>query len=90
MEVKKMKNEILPIGSIITVGDTDLMICAYFKKDAEYNGKKYDYACCQYPNGLGKEAALVKKEDIIRVKFIGFQDGKFVEFKHQFLGDKNE
>lgn len=85
-----MKNEILPIGSIITVNNADLMICAYFKKNAKINNEQYDYACCLYPSGLGKDAILVKKENIDRVKFIGYQDGTFVQFKHEAFGDKNE
>lgn len=85
-----MKNELLPIGSIITVNNVDVMICAYFKPDAKINGEGYDYACCIYPSGMGKDAVLVKKENIERVKFIGFQDGRFAEFKHQMMGDKNE
>ena len=80
-----MKNEILPIGSIITVDDNDLMICSYFKKDSSFKGEKYDYACCKYPMGLGTEMALVKKEQIQQVKFIGYQDGHFIEFKKKVL-----
>ncbi len=78
-----MKNELLPIGSIITVENQDLMICAYFKKNTEINDKKCDYACCLYPIGMGKEAILVEKSQIQRVKFIGFQDNRFVEFKNR-------
>lgn len=57
------------------------MICAYFNKDAKINGEKYDYACCLYPFGMSKEAILIKKDQIERIKFIGFQDNRFVEFR---------
>ena len=81
-----MKNDILPIGSIVTAEGQDIMICAYMKKDALIEGKSYDYACCLYPNGLGKNAILIKKEQISKVKFIGFQDGRFVELKKKLVG----
>ena len=81
-----MKNELLPIGSVIAIKEAELMICGYFKKDAS----KYDYVCCIYPSGMGPEAIFVKKEIIERVKFIGYQNGNYVEFKHKYMGDKNE
>lgn len=84
-----MKEEFLPIGSIITVANQDLMICSYFKKGSLINNNQYDYACCLYPYGINEKAALVKKSDIQRVKFIGFLDSKFLELKKQ-LEDKNE
>ena len=77
-----MKNSILPIGSIITVNGQDLMICAYFKPDAVFNNETYDYACCLYPSGMGETSILIKKESIQLVKFIGFQDNRFLEMKH--------
>jgi len=81
--VKKMKNEILPIGSIVRVKEKDLMIVAYMKKEAVINDQSFDYACCFYPDGLGEKAILIKKEDIERVVFIGFQDARFIEFRKQ-------
>ncbi len=85
-----MKNEFLPIGSIITVKGNDIMICGHFKKDALIEGKKYDYVCCLYPQGLGKDSILVEKSTIDKVKFVGYQDGRFVKFKNMVMGDKNE
>ena len=83
-----MKDRLLPIGSIITVGGKDMMICAYFQKGAKINNEEYDYACCLYPTGMGPDALLVKKEQIEKVKFIGFQDLRFVELK-KTLGEDN-
>ena len=82
-------DDILPIGSIIKVGGQDLMICAYLKKGAKINNDEFDYACCLYPTGMGQDAILVKKEQIEKVVFIGFQDLRFVELKKQ-LGENNE
>ena len=76
-----MKDEILPIGSIVTVKGQDVMICAYFKKGAKINNDYYDYACCLYPSGVAKDSILLKKKDIERVKFVGYQDERFAEFK---------
>lgn len=83
-----MDNKYLPIGSIITVAGTDLMICSYIKKGAKIEGQEYDYVCCLYPSGLQEKAILTKKEDIERVKFIGFQDNRFVEYKKQMENEK--
>ncbi len=78
-----MKNGILPIGSIVTVEGNDYMICAYFQKNAYVENQKYDYACCLYPTGLSKDAVLIKKDQIEKVKFIGFQDLRFSKLKKE-------
>ena len=78
-----MIKDILPIGSIIRVKGKDLMICSYFKKDALYNGERYDYACCMYPTGVGPNTILVNKEKIEKVIFIGFQDERFAKLKEE-------
>ena len=79
-----MKNKLLPIGSIITVSGVDLMICSYADKKKIINNKSYDYICCRYPTGIDDNMALVKKEDIARVKFIGYQDNRFVKLKEEW------
>ena len=73
--------DVLPIGSIVVVNNIDLMICSYFKPGTEIEGKKVDYACCLYPTGLGENAILVSRLEIQDVKFVGFQDTKFLKFK---------
>ena len=60
--------DLLPIGSIIRVEGIDVMICAYMKKDSILNKKTSN---------------LNKKYILERVKFIGFQDNQFVEFKNK-------
>ena len=79
-----MKNEILPIGSIVRISGQDVMICAYVNKGAIINGETYDYAGCLYPIGMTKDAVMIKKEKIEKVVFIGFQDQRFAELKHSF------
>ena len=76
-----MKNKILPIGSIITVKGQDVMICSYLDPRKEIQNEHYDYACCLYPNGMGNDTILVKKNQIQRVRFIGFQDERFEMMK---------
>ena len=78
-----MKNNILPIGSIVSVGKLDLMICSYFDYSKDLNGEKYDYICCPYPHGLTNDIMMIKKNNIETVKFIGFQDARFVELKKE-------
>lgn len=78
-----MKNSLLPIGSIVRVSSMDLMICAYFKKDAIINNKRFDYACCLYPTGLDEKAILISKDQIEKILFIGFQDSRFTELKEK-------
>lgn len=76
-----MDNTFLPIGSIVTVKGVDVMICSYIKKGKLINNIQYDYVCCSYPDGMGENAILIKREDVDNVKFIGFQDNRFVELK---------
>ena len=83
-----MKNDILPIGSIISVEGKDLMICSYIKDDALIEGKHFDYLCCLYPVGLTKDSLLVNKQDIERVKFIGYQSPDFNKLKELIKNEK--
>jgi len=82
-----MTDDILPIGSIVTVDNQDLMICAYLKKGVKINNDNFDYICCLYPTGIGKDSILIKKVDIKTVKFIGFQDNRFVELKNKMRNE---
>ena len=81
-----MKQDILPIGSIVVVNGVDFMICAYIKKGKKINNESYDYVCCEYPIGVQEKAGLIKKEDIARIKFIGYQDNRFVQLKEELRG----
>lgn len=79
-----MDKSFLPIGSIITVDNIDLMICSYIKKGKLVNNIQYNYACCRYPIGLDEKAILVQAKDITGVKFIGYQDNRYVELKRDY------
>lgn len=78
-----MTDKILPIGSIIKMHDSDLllMIYGYVNKNKKIEDDYYDYFCCIYPTGVnGKDSILVKKEKIEKIIFIGYQDSKFSNF----------
>lgn len=76
-----MKNSLLPIGSIVTVGVDNLMICQYIPNGKLIDGVQYDYACCLYPTGIGEKSILIKKTDIDIVTFIGYKNDSFSKFK---------
>jgi hypothetical protein len=82
-----MKNEILPIGSIVTINDTDVMICGYLDNKKSIDNDYYDYCGCLYPNGFQENAVLIKKSQITRVKHIGFQDLRFAKLKMELEKD---
>lgn len=86
-----MNLKMLPIGSVIRVYDNndDIMICAYIKKGRLINDIQYDYACCLYPFGLEENAILIKRDDIEKVLFIGYQNGNFQELKKYIDGEIN-
>lgn len=75
--------ELLPIGSIVTVENKDLMICAYLGQVPDINGKKYDYACCSYPIGITQKSAIISKNQIERIKFLGFKNKEFYDLKKE-------
>ncbi len=81
-----MKNMLLPIGTVILFESRELMICSYIKKDAIVNGDHYDYACCLYPQGVSNDAILIKKEQIEKILFIGYQGATFEQFKVDLEG----
>lgn len=80
---------LLPVGSIIEVKKQTLMICGYFTKDEIINNEHYDYMCCDYPTGVGEKVALIKKQDITKVIFTGFQAPGFLKLKEE-MDDANE
>lgn len=78
-----MKNELLPIGSVITMqgAKRKLMIIGTGVKDKETN-KSYDYVAVPYPEGyLGAEAMfLCDHADIDAIDFLGFVNAEFQAF----------
>lgn len=83
-----MKNDILPIGSVVRCGKELFMIIGYLDKNksVDINGKnktdEFDYFSCKYPIGIeGQGPVLLSKDGIQDVVFIGYQDGSFIKVK---------
>lgn len=75
-----MENKFLPIGSVCSVKNaTDkIMIAGYC--GIHYNGNLHlkDYVAVKYPEGLlTPDVVYFDHEDIIRVEFMGFDDGSY-------------
>ncbi len=70
-----MKEELLPIGSIVTLKDgiAKLMIIGYCKFIVADTKKENDYVACLYPVGLTtiENVLSFKKEQIDKVLFKG-------------------
>ena len=84
---KDQRNLIFEILKLIELSVEDINVYLvnklqkYIKKGKLYNNVQYDYVCCSYPEGMGDKAVLLKKDDIEKIKFVGFQDNRFVELK---------
>ena len=83
-----MYQNLLPIGSIVQLQGAEyrVMICGrVLGKSGE--DKLYDYAACQYPQGLmDAELIFFNRDDIQETYFIGFQDPEELYFRKEILG----
>ena len=74
-----MTDKLLPIGSIIKLGQTDydVIICGYGGSGA--NGKVYDYIGTFYPYGfINKDKILsFNKDKVTKVVFEGYKNEKY-------------
>ena len=80
-----MNNELLPVGSVVETKDKSYMILGYFPNHPN-DKEQYDYVCGKKRIGisknideikLNKDIFYLKKEDIVRVVFIGYNDEEF-------------
>lgn len=69
-----MKNDYLPIGSIVTVNGKKMMIIGYDQNIVSDNLTTSDYLGCEYPYGLLNITSLsvFNQSDITNVDFQGF------------------
>lgn len=69
-----MKNDYLPIGSIVTVNGKKMMIIGYDQNVVSDNLTTSDYLGCEYPYGLLNITSLsvFNQSDITNVDFQGF------------------
>lgn len=81
-EVNKGMEKYIPIGSVVTVANSDIlyMIIGFF---FEKNGISYDYLACKYPEGLSKENNTVffNHENIDKIYNIGYINNQEKYFK---------
>lgn len=88
-----MKDKYLPIGSIVTINDTNksVMIVGYYAIKYQNVVKMYDYIGISYPEGtlLGNTFAF-NHSDITNVLFEGFIDESFGILNNNMLGQNNQ
>jgi hypothetical protein len=84
-----MLKGLLPIGSVIEIKGQLLMIVGYIKKGTLIENEEYDYIGCDYPTGIGEKSALIKKSQIEKVRFVGYQAPGFMKLKKD-MDDENE
>ena len=85
-----MKNDILPIGTVVRVDNNLMMIIGYMDKNKSMkvndntNTDDYDYVGCRYPFGVEEKGPLlINKKGIKDVVFIGYQDNSFSTMKEK-------
>ena len=73
----------LPIGSVVLLKDSEKRVMIVgVKQQEEGSDKIWDYSACLYPEGIidPDRLYLFDTEQIIRLYFIGFQDGEGLAF----------
>lgn len=85
-----MKDNLLPLGSVVTLGKspTAIMIDGYGMKNAN-DEKMYDYSGAVFPMGLNTEdIRIFNREEIRDVLFIGYQSNysqKYLKVVDKFI-----
>lgn len=76
-----MKN-LLPLGSIVLIDESQYMLIGYLPEKKDENNKVYDYIAIEFPIGYYKEKLYYfNKEDINALIFIGFQNRQSNDFR---------
>jgi hypothetical protein len=80
-----MLEGLLPIGTVVLLkeGNKRLMIIGVVQKQADEEGKIWDYAGCLYPEGYisAEQTYLFNGDQIDRIFALGFQDEEQFAFK---------
>ena len=81
-------DELLPIGSIVTLPDINFRMMIIGIKQLSADNHEYDYMGVPYPSGLvGEDSMLMFNQDeIVEVNYVGFQDSE----RFQFIDDFKE
>ena len=94
-----MKNDILPIGTIVELKNNERFMIIGYNQASDDKGKEYDYICCLPIIGLIREKENIKlntdyfyinNEDIDKVLYIGYSDEEFKKYKLILSFCKNE
>ncbi len=93
MENKKDYKNLLPLGSVVGLKETEpyIMICGRIVC-AEGDDTIYDYVGCLYPEGVGKNDELIffDRDAVETVYFIGFQDEYELVYRTEVLDKLGE
>jgi len=83
-------DELLPIGSVVLAKDIGLLVIIGYYPNKPYDSEWCDYICCRKRLGIRKEKDklvinkdyfYIKKEEVITVKYIGYQNKAFDVYK---------
>ena len=88
-----MKDKYLPIGSIVTINDTNksVMIVGYYAIKYQNVVKMYDYVGISYPEGTLLEGTFAfNHTDITSVLFEGYKDDSFNVLNKNMLGQNED
>lgn len=82
IESKTPIDQLLPIGSIVTLPDINYRMMIIGIKQLSADNHEYDYIGVPYPSGLmGDDSTLLFNDDeIIEINNIGFQDSERFQF----------
>lgn len=78
-----MKDKFLPLGSVVLLkgGTKKIMINGYCIKTSAKKYKVFDYRGCPFPEGVfSSGVALFNHNDIEKVLFEGYKNGKAIKF----------
>lgn len=80
--VLKMKDKLLPLGTIVRVKKTAILMVVGYGMQNTIDKKIYDYSAVAFPMGLDvNEIKLFNKSDIDEIIFIGYQTDKSIEYR---------
>lgn len=88
-----MQEKYLPIGSIVTIKNTNrkIMIIGYYSLEYQNSVKIYDYVGCNYPEGMLMKNNMFSfnHSDILKCDFLGFKDASYETFNKNLNSQLN-
>jgi hypothetical protein len=92
LDIKK-GNELLPIGTVVTLGFIEQAVMIYGRKQQQVGQQKlWDYVACPYPQGhLSNETNVFFNHDQIKnIIFKGFESEGELILRHKILKEGSE